>query len=163
MLNIYIHVYCYLFRGGIHFSLVYGIFYITRSVWKQCWLIIYGGIVAFTLCRLQDISHQMYWKITHLKLHPHLFGINVKNNVGDETIFYYTIMVMSSADSRRAPGQWETSLQSNAVSHWLGANLESALDVRCRTSQLNASLLLFISSIFLKGILGKVSLSQYYL
>ena len=30
------------------------------------------------------------------------------------------------ADSRFAPSQWETSLQSNAVSHWLGANLESA-------------------------------------
>ena len=26
-----------------------------------------------------------------------------------------------------APSQWETSLQSNAVSHWLGANIESAL------------------------------------
>ena len=31
------------------------------------------------------------------------------------------------ADSRFAPSQWETALQSNAVSHWLGANLESAL------------------------------------
>ena len=31
------------------------------------------------------------------------------------------------ADSRFAPSQWETSLQSNAVSHWLGANQESAL------------------------------------
>ena len=31
------------------------------------------------------------------------------------------------ADSRLAPSQWETSLQSNAVSHWLGANLESTL------------------------------------
>ena len=31
------------------------------------------------------------------------------------------------ADSRLAPSQWEMSLQSNAVSHWLGANLESAL------------------------------------
>ena len=30
-------------------------------------------------------------------------------------------------DSRLVPNQWETSLQSNAVSHWLGANLESAL------------------------------------
>ena len=28
------------------------------------------------------------------------------------------------ADSRLAPSQWETALQSNAVSHWLGANLE---------------------------------------
>ena len=31
------------------------------------------------------------------------------------------------ADCRLAPSQWETSLQSNAVSHWLGTNLESAL------------------------------------
>ena len=30
------------------------------------------------------------------------------------------------ADSRFAPSHWETSLQSNAVSHWLDANLESA-------------------------------------
>ena len=30
-------------------------------------------------------------------------------------------------DSRLAPSQWETSLQSKAVAHWLGANLESAL------------------------------------
>ena len=29
------------------------------------------------------------------------------------------------ADSMFVPSQWETSLQSNAVSHWLGANLES--------------------------------------
>ena len=27
-----------------------------------------------------------------------------------------------------APSQWKTSLQSNTVSHWLGANLESALN-----------------------------------
>ena len=32
------------------------------------------------------------------------------------------------ADSRFAPSQWETLLQSNAVSHWLSANLESALE-----------------------------------
>ena len=31
------------------------------------------------------------------------------------------------ADSEFGPSQWETSLQSNAVSHWLGPNLESAL------------------------------------
>ena len=34
-------------------------------------------------------------------------------------------------DSKIAPSQWETSLQSNAVSHWLGASLESALDIKC--------------------------------
>ena len=32
-----------------------------------------------------------------------------------------------SADSRFVPSQWETSLQCNAVSHWLSANLKSAL------------------------------------
>ena len=31
-----------------------------------------------------------------------------------------------STGSRLAPSQWETSLHSNTVSHWLGANLESA-------------------------------------
>ena len=31
------------------------------------------------------------------------------------------------ADSRFVPSQWETSLQSNDVSHWLGVSLESAL------------------------------------
>ena len=31
------------------------------------------------------------------------------------------------ADSRLTPSQWDTSLQSKAVSHWLGANLESAM------------------------------------
>ena len=35
-----------------------------------------------------------------------------------------------SADSRFAPSQWETSLQSNAVSHWLSANLESAIGLQ---------------------------------
>ena len=35
---------------------------------------------------------------------------------------------ISSADSRFAPGQWETALLCNDVSHWLGAKLESALD-----------------------------------
>ena len=33
------------------------------------------------------------------------------------------------ADFRFEPNLWETSLQSNAVSHWLGANLESALGI----------------------------------
>ena len=33
----------------------------------------------------------------------------------------------SRVDSRLAPIQWEMSLQSNAVYHWLGAHLKSAL------------------------------------
>ena len=33
------------------------------------------------------------------------------------------------ADSRLAPSQRKTSLQNNTVSHWMGANLESALSM----------------------------------
>ena len=41
--------------------------------------------------------------------------------------FQVASIIITRADSRLAPSQWETSLQSNEVSHWLGANLESAL------------------------------------
>ena len=54
------------------------------------------------------------------KRHPKsLFGKVWKNN-------HNTAMVIR-VDFRFAPSQWETSLQSNAVSHWLDANLKSAL------------------------------------
>ena len=36
-------------------------------------------------------------------------------------------LMIIRANSRLAPSQWDTSLQSNAVSHWLGAKLESPL------------------------------------
>ena len=39
----------------------------------------------------------------------------------------FLILPCGRADSRFVPSQWETALQSNAVSHWLGAKLESAL------------------------------------
>ena len=38
------------------------------------------------------------------------------------------------ADSRFAPSQWETALLCNDVSHWLGANPESALCYICNIS-----------------------------
>ena len=40
---------------------------------------------------------------------------------------------LNRADSRFAPSQRETSLQSNAVSHWLGANLEFAAPGECKS------------------------------
>ena len=51
-------------------------------------------------------------------------------------INWYTFLTMNylylcRADSRLAPSQWETPLQSNAVSHWLGTSLESALLCMC--------------------------------
>ena len=47
-----------------------------------------------------------------------------------QSINIHSSSVRSSdrADSRLAPSQWGMSLQSNAASHWLGANLEPALN-----------------------------------
>ena len=39
----------------------------------------------------------------------------------------HILWIYFRADARLASSQWETSLQRNAISHWLGANLESAL------------------------------------
>ena len=46
---------------------------------------------------------------------------------GDYTLELPVLSWYHRADSRLAPSQWQTSLQSNAVSHCLGANLESVL------------------------------------
>ena len=47
---------------------------------------------------------------------------------------------VNMADSRFALSQWETSLQSNTVSHWLRANLESVSNSRFASSQWETSL-----------------------
>ena len=46
-------------------------------------------------------------------------------------ILTYILMWWNRVDSRFAPSQWETALLCNDVSHWLGANLESALMEWC--------------------------------
>ena len=61
-------------------------------------------------------SHRIQWVVKlrkqhHAKVSP---GASVADGV-------------NRAGSRFAPSQWEMLLQSNAISHWLGANLESAL------------------------------------
>ena len=44
-----------------------------------------------------------------------------------DDLFLSSLACWNGAGSRFAPRQWETPLQSNTVSHWLGANLESVL------------------------------------
>ena len=60
--------------------------------------------------------------------HIIIIWMRAKLNLHQSSISIDSIHV-PRADSRLAPSQWETSLQCNAVSHWLGANLESALCV----------------------------------
>ena len=64
------------------------------------------------------LSLTWLFKITILRLQLHLPRAN-------ELRLY--VYIGYRADSRFAPSQCETSSQSNAVSHWLGTNLESAL------------------------------------
>ena len=66
-------------------------------------------------------------------IHFHICEVNVtiyfrvRQNTSTYTTSSSRALSHTRADSRLAPSQWETSLQSNAVSHWLGTNLESAL------------------------------------
>ena len=71
-------------------------------------------------------------------------------------------------DSRLAPSQWETSLQSNAVSHWLGAKLESDpvaflhLVVNLITSMLFLPKVDRLSSLLLASLHWRLSLWQSF-
>ena len=49
-------------------------------------------------------------------------------------IYLLWILDICRADSSHAPSQWKMSLQCNAISHWLGANLKSALYLACQVS-----------------------------
>ena len=53
--------------------------------------------------------------------------INSTNEFLRPTMFHVFFTIYYRADSRFAPCQWEMALLCNDISHWLGANLESAL------------------------------------
>ena len=52
------------------------------------------------------------------------------------------IVLLLGAHFRLAPSQWETSLQSNVVSHWLSANLESSDTLTSHVTRLSAAIVL---------------------
>ena len=56
-----------------------------------------------------------------------LFLCSCMNKCTCSFFAFVFVFIICRADLRFPPSQWETSLQSNAVSHWLGANLGSAL------------------------------------
>ena len=76
-------------------------------------------------------ASQNKWLMSTIKSF-HYFGefyrvSSTSQSIATDPLLCEPVMSRYRADSRLAPSQWETSLQSNAVSHWLGANLESAL------------------------------------
>ena len=84
-----------------------------------------------------DLFTNLYQNFIHWTSNISLtFSISSSLNNGSVWALYLLFVIMRRArfcslnilfHSRFAPSQWETSLQSNGVSHWLGANLEPAL------------------------------------
>ena len=74
-----------------------------------------------SLVQVQDI-----WRHQNKILHSHPKSENL-HSISFWLDGVYCLAAIIRVDSRLAPSQWETPLQSNAVSHWLGANLESVL------------------------------------
>ena len=55
------------------------------------------------------------------------FQFKVESLLGIELILYMCFDISAELISRFAPNHWETLLESNIVSHWLGTNLESTM------------------------------------
>ena len=78
-------------------------------IWVSYYCIIHQG---------WDITRLEWWCIGTR-------GVDIREaSLQQEIIFIKSLI---RADSRFAPNQWETALRCNAISHWLGASLESAL------------------------------------
>ena len=82
---------------------------------------------------------KMHLKMSSAKCQPFCLLSAALSSLKEQDMMYGMISVNWSpspvgadancrANSRLVPSQWETSLQSNAVSHWLGANLKSSLN-----------------------------------
>ena len=102
----------------------------------------YKSCLRTHTCRVVIVHSSIRWTRTHeFPLHVDTRGISRTVAIVHSTLvdiwnakmkpkvkLHWEEMVIDmQCYSRLAPSQWETSLQSNAVSHWLGANLESAL------------------------------------
>ena len=67
-----------------------------------------------------DLYYVLYWILGKYKYEE--LAVNPETPETCCKINY--ILIIHRDDSRLAPSQWETSLQSNTVSHWLGAKVE---------------------------------------
>ena len=88
-----------------------------NNVLKQKWPQRLWKYDCYYVCHGIKLIRVNHWR--HLWQQRH-------TDTGTECCIKYRSYIIRD-DSRLAPSQWETSLQSNVVSHWLGANLESAL------------------------------------
>ena len=76
---------------------------------------------------VSEISKKTFL-ILYSILFPEVYsGARTSTDIAITECVSFERLSMLKAESGLVPSQWETSLQSNAVSHCLGANLESAL------------------------------------
>ena len=76
-------------------------------------------------CFIQDTLYYLYDSVTYVQ-------VNLDHPWFKYWLVTYVPGIIQAnirADSRLAPSQWEASLQSNGVSHGLGANLESVPNI----------------------------------
>ena len=78
---------------------------------------------------LSDLWTELNWKVSVRPCASSgiLKDMNKINGYLTNTQHNKTWTVWYRDDSRLTPSQWETLLQSNSFSHWLGTNLESAV------------------------------------
>ena len=92
------------------------------------------SVRQFLPCRLQNVTRSFLFSVRYINIvHnvnyvPISMVADTKNSQHKSDYINVANKAPIKADSRLASSQWETSLQSNAVSHWLGANLEPAYD-----------------------------------
>ena len=80
-------------------------------------------MLSWNLTNRPSVSFEGMHPVTHGDAHVQIIRNTHMLSITHNVLLHY----YNRADSRFAPSQWEMSLQSNAVSHWLCANLESAL------------------------------------
>ena len=98
--------------------------YIYRERYIYCFKFASHNKIQTTIC-MYALHNTYVWGLGHFKLIPCVFSCSLFSTI-IETLSVCTYHI-HKADSRLAPSQWEMAFQSNAVPHWLGANLESAL------------------------------------
>ena len=143
----------YSMEGCLWFVCWRGACFVPSHYPSKCW-----HVVNWKVGNKNNVKEHFSFEKMHLKLSAKWFSfgpdfsvLNIKNmsvtipdrsrHTGILTLFNAVSMrtfktcnarsniIGDRANSRFAPCQWETSLQSNAVSHCLGTNLESALVV----------------------------------
>ena len=98
--------------------------------------LIHANIFENALCKMAAILSKGKWVSAHVIQLPARQNRNTSapfsvlaasTSIRDNKVTLYGLPLWYRADSRFAPSQWEVALLCNAISHWLGANLESTL------------------------------------